>query len=299
MSIKKVFITGVTGYIGGSIAHELLGKGYKVTGLVRQEKDIPAIKQTGIEPVHGSIDAIKLIHDCCQRADAVINCADADNPFIVATILDALNGSGKTFIHTSGSSIVGDKANGHKSDLIFTEDIPIEPLLEKEARVMMNTRILAAAKRGIRTMVIVPTMIYGEGMGIKKESIQLPMLTKLAKEKESGVYIGLGENIWSNVHIADLAALYRLALENAAAGSWFYAENGYASFKEMALAISHALGYKGKTMAIDIDEAIHHWGSEAAHYAIGSNSRVGAQKARTILGWQPQYDSILKSISVS
>ncbi|MFY0581844.1 hypothetical protein ACN28S_53005 [Cystobacter fuscus] len=49
-----------------------------------------------------------------------------------------------------------------------------------------------------------------------------------AKETRIARYIGRGLNIWSNVHIADMAELYLLALEKAPAGSFYYVENGEA-----------------------------------------------------------------------
>ena len=51
-----------------------------------------------------------------QAADVVVNAASADHMGAVAALLGALAGSGKPFIHTSGSSIVGTRARGHRSD---------------------------------------------------------------------------------------------------------------------------------------------------------------------------------------
>ena len=69
-------------------------------------------------------------------------------------------------------------------------------------------------------------MIYGEGLGLSKESDQLPKLIRQSVEKKAGVYIGKGLNRWSNVHIQDLVNLYVLALEKAPSGAMLFAENG-------------------------------------------------------------------------
>lgn len=63
-----------------------------------------------------------------------------------------------------------------------------------------------------------------------------------------------------------------------------YAENGKASFHEIAMAISHQLGFGGKTQALSMNEAVTRWG-EWARYALGSSSRVVARNARELLGW--------------
>lgn len=296
MSINKVFITGASGYIGGSVAALLLKKGYDVSALVRKQADAEKLKALGIIPVPGAIHDMAVLRKATENADAVIHTADADDVYSVVTFLEALKGTGKTFVFTSGSSLVGDNAKGEKGDIVYSEDIPVQPKLEKLHRVALNDHILAAAKENVRTIVIVPTMVYGTGTGIKPDSIQVPMLIDIAREKQAGVYIEKGENKWSNVHIEDLAALYVLALENAPAGSYFYAENGSASLKDVAVRISNMLGFGGKSLSISLDSAIEKWGPDAAAYGFASNSLVNADKAKKLLGWQPKYESILEDI---
>ncbi|MCW9705560.1 NAD-dependent epimerase/dehydratase family protein [Fodinibius salsisoli] len=296
MDIKDIFVTGVTGYIGGSIAHRLLENGYKITGLVRSADDVPAVEKQGINAVTGSINEVETIRKQVQNLDAVVNAADADNPFVVATILEALRGTEKTLIHTTGSSLVGSRSRGEKSDIEYHEDMPLSPAIEKKGRVAINRSVLSYAARGMRPIAICPPMIYGQGLGIKKESIQVPWLIELAKEKQQGAHIGKGANRWSHVHIDDLVDLYLLAMEQAPAGSFFYAENGEASLKDIAQAIGRMLDLGDETTSISIDEAIDRWGPEAAHFAFGANSRINADKARKLLGWNPKHRSILDDI---
>lgn len=166
MSIKKIFITGATGYIGGSIAKLLVDKGYKVSGLVRKESDTEKLKELGINPVLGTLQDAPLLREESKKADAIIHAADADDPYVIDTFLQALKGTDKTFIHTSGSSILGNKENGEKSNFIYTEDIPLDARFEKVHRVIINNHIIKSAQQRIRSIVIVPTMIYGEGLGL-------------------------------------------------------------------------------------------------------------------------------------
>lgn len=296
MSIKNVFITGATGYIGGSVATLLLKKGYHVSALARKQADAEKLSALGMIPVMGSIHDMQILRKSAADADAIIHTADADDVYSVITFLEELKGTGKTFIFTSGSSLVGDNARGELNDFVFSEDIPVQPRLEKLHRVALNDHILAAAKDNIRTIVLVPTMIYGTGTGIKQNSIQIPMLIEIAKERQAGIYIEKGENKWSNIHIEDLAELYVLALEKASAGSYFYTENGNASLKNIAISISKLLNFQGKTESITLDSAIEKWGPDAAAFGFASNSLVSSKKAKVILGWQPKYDSILKDI---
>lgn len=53
--MKKILITGITGYIGGTITQKLLDRNYKVTGLVRKETHTKELNAAGIETITGSI----------------------------------------------------------------------------------------------------------------------------------------------------------------------------------------------------------------------------------------------------
>ena len=292
----KIFLTGATGYIGGSVAVKLINAGHQVLGLTRSKEKATHLEKMGIEPVIGSLTDSNLLIETTQKYDAVINAADSDNPWVVTTILPVLAGTKKLFIQTSGSSLVGDKATGNKSELVFNEDTPFEPEIEKVARIAINKRVLSAAQQNVHSVVLCHSLIYGQGHGIHAESIQVPGLIELAQKTARASYIGKGENIWSHVHIDDVAELYLLAIENAPAGSFFYVENGEASMKTVVEAISRMLGMKGETSSITIDEAIQEWGCEAAHFAFGSNSRVDATKARKLLGWNPTGRGLLEEI---
>ena len=148
----------------------------------------------------------------------------------------------------------------------------------------------AAIDKGIRSIVICPTMIYGMGRGLQPDSDQLPKLIALSKQVGAGVYFGKGLNRYSNVHIDDLVDLYLLALEKAPGGSFFFAENGDASFKEIAEMISRSLGLGGKTVSLSVEDLVRQYG-DAGRYGVTSNSLVSAVNARR-LGWSPKAPSL-------
>jgi nucleoside-diphosphate-sugar epimerase len=289
----KIFLTGASGYIGGSIATALVATGHTVVGLCRSAQKAELLKQRGITPLIGTLSDEQALFQAAQSADAVINAADADNPFAVEVLLQALEGSGKKLIHTSGSSIVGDRAPGEYSSRIFHEDIPRPIRFEKIGRVAIDTYVIAGVTREVHSVVLCPCLIYGCGTGLHTESIQLPLMIAVAKKYWAARYIGKGENVWSTVHIDDLVSAYLLALEKAPAGSFFFIENGEASFKDIAEAIHRQLGFDGTAQTWTIEEAVQEWGQEAAHFAFGSNSRICSDKARNLLGWTPSYSSVL------
>jgi len=83
-------------------------------------------------------------------------------------------------------------------------------------------------------------------------------------------------------------------LERAPGGSFFFAENGHASFKEIAELISHALGLGGKTVSLQTEEVVRQYG-DAGRYGVTSNGLVSAVNARR-LGWSPKAPSLTEYI---
>lgn len=291
----KVFCTGASGYIGGSVAAHLVAGGHQVTGLVRTPEKADAVRARGIEPLLGTLDDAERLAQAAQAADIVVNAANADHHGAAAALLGALAGSGKLFIHTSGSSIVGTRARGHRSDAIFDESSTIAPSAARAARVALNNLILSYRDRGCRPVIICPSLIYGLGRGVEPHSIQVPFLIRLARKRGCAAYAGPGENIWSNVHIDDLVMLYALVIEKAPAGAFFFAENGENSMREICEAINRMLAYQAAPSAMSMEEAAAEWGEGVAEDTMASNSRVRAVKARQ-LGWAPKARSLIEEI---
>lgn len=288
----KIFVTGATGYIGGSVAERLIASGHHVVGLVRSAQSIPLLKDRGIESVLGNLDDPEIITKTAHEADAVIHAASADHPGSVVTLIAALERSGKTLICTTGSGIVVDSADGeYAGSVVYAEDTYFEPVPFRRPRVAMNRLVREAAiDKGIRSVVICPPMIYGKGRGLQPDSDQLPKIIALSKQAGAGVYFGKGLNRYSNVHIDDLVELYLLALEKAPGGSFFFAENGHASFKEIAEMVSRSLGFGGKTVSLSVEDLVQQYG-DAGRYGAASNSLVSAVNARR-LGWSPKAPSL-------
>ncbi len=293
----RIFLTGATGYIGGSLAERLVRDGHDVIGLARSAEKAAALRERGVEPVIGTLDDAPTLAAAARRADAVVNAADSDHRGAADTLIDALAGSGKPLLHGSGSSIVGDDARGEFSERVFTEaDVApgggwrAEP--DKAARVALDRAVLAAAERGVRAAVLCASLIYGHGRGQARDSVQVPRL--VAQARRSGVvrHVGPGRNVWSTVHVDDVVEVYVRALAEAPPGAFYFLESGEASFGDIARAVAGALEL-GEPEPWDIDAAVREWGYERAHYALGSNSRVRGSAARAGLGWRPRPGSVL------
>jgi nucleoside-diphosphate-sugar epimerase len=292
----KIFITGASGYIGGSVAAALMAAGHQVSGLARSNDATAPLAKLGMTPVRGTLDDAEVLAKAAHDADVTINAANAGHRAAAEAILLGLADTGKTFLHTDGSSIVGTRARGELVEKVFDEDTPFTPTLQRAPRVEIDKLVRRAAGDGVRSVVIAPSLIYGLGRGLNSHSIQVPWLIHVAKKFGVAKHIGPGENRWANVHIDDLTALYVLAIEKAPAGAFYYAENGENSMREVCEAISRMLGQGGRTQSMTVEEAAAEWGDGPANDTMGSNSRVRAKRARAELNWRPKARSLIEEI---
>jgi nucleoside-diphosphate-sugar epimerase len=291
----RIFVTGASGYIGGSVATTLVRAGHEVRGLVRTEKSANAVRALGLTPVLGTLDDGDLLCEEAHQSDGVVNAADSDHAGALTALIAGLEGSGKPLIHTSGSSVVSDTANGEASDAIFTEDTPVAPTPDKLARFKIDAMVRGAAQRDVRSVVICNCLIYGHGLGAHRDSIQLPSLWRQAAKSGVARHVGRGLNRWSTIHIEDVASLYEAALERAPAGFYTFAESGEARFRDLTSALARKMNVRGPE-DWPIEEAIAEWGYEYAVYALGSNSRVRSTVASR-LGWRPKREGVLDWIA--
>jgi nucleoside-diphosphate-sugar epimerase len=148
-----------------------------------------------------------------------------------------------------------------------------------------------AASSGIRSAVLCNSLIYGTGLGLAKDSVQVPPLVAQGRASGTVRTVGPGKNVWSNVHLDDVLDLYELALERAPPGAFYFVENGEASFEEIGQAIARRFHLKGPE-PWSVDEAAAAWGGMKAAYSLGSNSRVRGFRAREELGWAPKHRSV-------
>ena len=290
----KVFLTGTTGYIGGSVAVRLVQAGYSVRGLARGGVKADALAASGITAVPGTLDDYELLKAEARAADGVVNAADSRHRGAIQALIDGLRGSSKPLIHTSGIGMVSRDTQGEASREEAMDDAgPVAPgphLVQQTLR-MQEQLVLDAAVQGTRSCVLSNSLIYGVTLGLPAESVQLPLMARQARADGEARFVGRGLNRWSNAHIADVADLYVRALERAPAGTFYFVENGEASFADMAEAIARRLGL-GSARSWSLENAAAVLGEMPARYLLGSDSRVRATCAKRDLGWAPQHTTI-------
>lgn len=287
----RVFVTGATGFVGSAVVQELLGAGHQVLGLVRSEESAKKLAATGAEVHRGALDDLDSLRRGAAAADGVIHTAFIHDfqDFAAASETDrqaieaigaGLAGSNRPFIVSTGL------AHLPQGRLATEADVP--QLAIGYPRRSEETA-LALVAQGIRAMVVrLSPTVHGAG-----DHGFIHTLITIARAKGEAAYLGDGSNRWPAVHRLDAAQLYRLALEQGAAGTRYHgvAEEGV-PMRDIATIIGRHLGLP--VVSKTADEAAGHFGWMARFVGLGmaASSTLTQQQ----LGWQPNHPTLLEDL---
>lgn len=204
---------------------------------------------------------------------------------VTSALIDALADTDRPLIFTSGTSLMSIPTNGDWDERSFAEDEPFEPRRQIAPRLEAEQLVRSSVERGVKAMVIRPPMIWGNG-GCRLISD----FYHSARATGSVCYIGRGLNVYSNVHVEDLAELYRLALEKGQGGALYFAVSGEVSYGVIARTIADTLGVG--TRSITVEEGCEIWDRFMGRIVMCSCSRQRSPRAREELGWKPREDRL-------
>jgi nucleoside-diphosphate-sugar epimerase len=287
----RVFVVGASGYVGSAIARALLDRGEQVVGAARSETAAQRLRQAGVKPVEGDIAQPHSLREAARDGDGVVYAVQYSGENVAAVesaaleaLVDALAGSGKPLIYTSGFWIYGN--TGRR---VADETAPLNPTPLIAYRPSLERIVLDGALHNVRSIVIRPGDLYGAGGGIPA------MLVQSAKQTGAARFVGDGNNRWAVVHRDDLAQLYVLALKKSPSGSVYNAGDGTSfTVREIAQAASIGAGGNGAVTSWPLDEARRELGAFAD--ALALDSRINSDRARRQLGWGTRVTTILDDL---
>ncbi|CAN5785523.1 SDR family oxidoreductase [soil metagenome] len=297
----RVFVTGASGHIGSAVVAELLSAKHHVVGLARSEASEAKIRAAGAEVLRGDLDDLAGLAAAAKAADGVIHLgykhdlafggspdgfvmAAEHDVRVVQAIGEALLGSNKPFVNTSGTAqlaLVGGIARtGTEEDVVAGGP-----------RVDGENAVIALGQRGVRASVIrLPPTVHSS---LDHHGF-MSMFIAAARKNGFSAYLGDGANTWPAVHTLDAARLYRLALESAPAGTRLHGVADEAvEFRAIAEAIGQGLGVP--TKSVSAEEAPEYLGA-IAHFAQVNNPTSSA-RTRTLLQWEPTHAGLLADLA--
>lgn len=289
----RIFVTGATGFVGSAVVKELIGAGYRVLGLARNDAAAAALKQMGAEVHGGDLATPESLSAGAQKCDGVIHTAYNHDWSQVAAAAEmdrcavealgaALAGSDRPLVITSAIGLLSPGRPTTEDDLGDSQSLGAVRLPSEE-------KALALAWENVRSSIVrLPPVVHDR----TKQGLVTRMIA-LARQTGVSAYVHGGLNRWPAVHRRGAAQLFRLVLEKGARGSRYHAiaEDGIA-----LLSIAEAVGRLVSVPAVSKapEEAASHFGFLA--YFISADFQASSTKTKEALGWNPTGPGLIADL---
>jgi nucleoside-diphosphate-sugar epimerase len=287
----RVFVTGATGLIGSAVVAELLSNDHTVLGLARSDASAQKLESAGAQALRGGLADLDAIRAGAAQADGVIHLAfanDFSTPEALANAIaeesaaitamgEELIGSDRPLVVCSGTPAV----QGRPS----TESDPLPSEGPVAGRGITVTTTLELASRGVRTSAVrLPRTVHNNGTGGFAG-----LLTNIARRSGVSGYAGDGTQRWPAVHALDAASLFRLALEQAPAGtSWHAVDDEGDQVRDIAAVIGRRLGVPVRSVPTET------YGPLGQIFAV--DQPASSAHTREALGWEPRHPRLLEDL---
>jgi nucleoside-diphosphate-sugar epimerase len=290
----RVFVTGATGFIGSAVVRELIDAGHQVLGLARSDEAAASLRAAGAAVHRGTLDDLASLRTAAAASDGVIHIAyiidfsdfaatAQTDRRAIETLGEALVGSDRPFVVTSVT------VGLPQGRLATEEDSAPDPGSFAAPRFTSEKAALSFAARGVRVSVVrLPPSVHGQG-----DHGFVPRLIGIARTKGISAYPGDGANRWPAVHRLDAAHLFRLALEEAPAGTRLHGvgEEGV-PVRDIAEVIGRHLELPAT--AISPEEAYDHFGFLGPIFSL--DVPASSTLTQKQLDWQPGQPGLIADL---
>jgi nucleoside-diphosphate-sugar epimerase len=250
--MKKILITGGSGYQGVKLIQNLIKHKYKIINVDKNLFGNYFIKHKNV--INYKIDVLDIQKINLKNVDACIHLACiANDPMVdlkptlswetsvlgTKLLLDHLVKSKvKKLIYASSGSVYGIKKN--KS---VTEDLKLEPISTYNKVKMVTERVVKSYYKEISSIILRPATVCGFAPRMRLD-LTVNMLTFQALKNKKIVVFG-GKQKRPNVHIDDLINAYLFFLKNKSNHSGIY-NIGFENYSiiEIAKIIQHEIPSK-------------------------------------------------------
>ena len=257
----KVFLAGASGAVGKSLVPLLVKSGHQVVATTRTPGKLSALRAFGAEPiVLNALDRTAVLNAVeSARPDVVVHQLTAlataqlgrkiDQELAVtnrlrtegiAYLLEAAQAAGaRRFI---AQSYIG-MANIREGGPVKTEDDPLDPnpprWMKQTVDTLRHLEATVGAAANITGIVLRYGSFYGPGTAIAPHGQVVNMVLK-----RRFPLFGDGAGVWSFVHIDDVAAATRIAIEGGPAGVYNIVDDEPAAVSEWLPELARIVGAK-------------------------------------------------------
>lgn len=307
--MKKIFITGASGFIGSQIVKRL-GSKYEFYAMARSEKSAQKVKNIGAKPVLCELGKVNLEHiDDCEiiiHSAAFVKEWGTRAEFWKTTVEGtkqllevAKKNKVKQFLHISTEALLFTGQDLENIDETYPYPQKSR-FLYSESKLEAEKLALSHNQNGVfEVSVIRPRLVWGPG-----DLTILPNLIEKIKSKNF-MWVNQGSNFTSSTHIYNLVEGVRLLLENWKPGEVYFITdketNTYKDFltqyvqtqninpshksisKFWVRRVANIVEFIWKTFMLKSDPPI----TRFTAYMLSSNFVLSHEKASKDLGYQP------------
>jgi len=232
--VKRVLVTGGTGYLGGAVVREFLAAGWQVRCLGRSTSDRSALPP-GVEVVTGDVTDPGSLHSPMRGVALVCHSAALVASWVPERgLFDRVNVGGLVNVLRAALELAVPRVLYTSSFLALgpTDDLPGElGGVADESHAFQahqfhtdyeRTKALALARveefvgRGLPIVTVVPGVLFGPGR--RTEGSLLNTLIGRAARGRLGPLVGSGRQRWCFAYLPDVARGHTLAAERGRPG---------------------------------------------------------------------------------
>ena len=173
--MAKYFVTGATGFIGGEIVKQLIGRGHKVVALVRSSERAAMLKALGVEMHAGDITDRETLKAPMTGVDGVFHVAAWYKVGVKDPLADQINIDGTRNVlqtmqalaiprgvYTSTVAVFSD-TKGTVPDETYRYDGPHLSHYDRTKWIAHYRVALPKMADGLPLSIVMPGMVYGPG----------------------------------------------------------------------------------------------------------------------------------------
>ena len=235
--MAKYFVTGATGFIGGEIVKQLIGRGHKVVALVRTPGRSAMLKALGVEMHAGDITDRESLRAPMTGVDGVFHVAAWYKVGVTEPLADQINVDGtRNVLHTmrelgisrgvyTSTVAVFSDTKGRVPDETYRYDGPHLSTYDRTKWIAHYRVALPAMDEGLPLSIVMPGMVYGPGDNSG-------MRTALVDLLRGRLPMTPARTAFCWAHVEDTARGHILAMEKGRAGESYIIAGPRHTFEE-------------------------------------------------------------------
>jgi nucleoside-diphosphate-sugar epimerase len=174
-ALARYFVTGATGFIGGELTKQLIGRGHRVVALVRSTEKASLLKALGVALCAGDITDRESLRAPMQGVDGVFHVAAWYKIGVTEPAAEAINVGGTRnvleiardlaiprVVYTSTVGVFGD-TRGQVVDETHYARGPFLTEYDRTKWMAHYEVALPMARAGLPLVIVMPGLVYGPG----------------------------------------------------------------------------------------------------------------------------------------